>query len=578
MMMLLVTALLLPLVLAALTGLRMLPSGVLLRLLPVAAFPAWLLSLLGDSARTFNFPWLILESRFGLGHSGPAFLFFTASIWLIAGWFAAAYMDGKPGGRRFAFFWLVTLTGNVALVLAGDVPTFYTAFAWMTFAAYGLVVHEGSIQARRAGRVYIILAVLGEGMLVGGLLLALGANDSFLLADTAAAVADSPRRNLILLLLLLGLGVKAGILPLHFWLPLAHPIAPVPASAVLSGVMIKAGLLGWIQLLPGGMGDFHGWSLLLILLGLTTAFYAIVCGLSQRDPKTILAYSSVSQMGIMLTALGIGLAEAAAWRGVVLIVTVYALNHAFCKSALFLGMGLVPRIGRHEARLRNLLLSGLALPALGIAGAPLMGGAVAKYALKLAADGAPTHAAPVLLILLPLSATATTLLLGHFILRVRRQMLDQKRSTPHRGRLAYPWLLALAGSLFGVYFAIPFFAGDMPSSEMSWRGIAEGAWPILAGLLLLHAWFRLSHAAALEVPPGDLIAPIEALIRRQAKWTHWLLSEERFHINFVPVVERLARSREIDRFFGRAELLLRRRETAGFFMFLLVLMLYWLLL
>jgi L-aminopeptidase/D-esterase-like protein len=130
---------------------------------------------------------------------------------------------------------------------------------------------------------------------------------SLAISDAVAALPDSPMRDVTILLLLLGFGLKAGLVPLHVWLPLAHPAAPMPASAVLSGAIIKAGIIGLVRFLPFEAGA-PGWGIALGALGLFGAFYAVAFGVLQRNPKTILAYSSVSQMGVVMAALGFGLA------------------------------------------------------------------------------------------------------------------------------------------------------------------------------------------------------------------------------------------------------------------------------
>jgi len=209
----------------------------------------------------------------------------------------------------------------------------------MTFAAYGVIVHVGSAPARRAGKVYIIMALLGEALLICALLLATAAAGGTDLRQIPAAVAASPLRNLIIALVLTGFGVKAGAVPLHLWHPLAHPVAPTPASAVLSGGMIKAGLLGWLRFLHLGEVVLPEWGALCIAVGLATASYGVVVGLTQDEPKTVLAYSSVSQMGFMLTGIGIGLSAPVAWPAALSAVLLYALHHGLAKGALFLGVG-----------------------------------------------------------------------------------------------------------------------------------------------------------------------------------------------------------------------------------------------
>ena len=303
--------LILPLLLA---GLVLLPAtrrmGMLLA--PWAALPGLAFSLVAPDAYTLDIPWLLLGSRFGLDETGRLFLFFTALLWLTAGLYAHSYLAKDPRRHIFIAFFLATLSGNLGVCLAMDAASFYLTFAVMTFAAYGLVVHEGDAEARRAGRVYLIMAVLGEALLIAGLLLLAGAAQTHFLPEMARAAAmEMP--NLAYALLFLGFGVKAGVPLLHMWLPLAHPVAPTPASAVLSGAMIKAGLLGWLRFLPLGEATVPALGAVILGLGLFAAFFGVVAGLVQRQPKTLLAYSSISQMGLMTLAVGAGSTGGIAW-------------------------------------------------------------------------------------------------------------------------------------------------------------------------------------------------------------------------------------------------------------------------
>lgn len=222
--------------------------GLMLRLAPLAFLPPLLLALGGPSAQVLDLPWLLLGTRLYLDDTGRFFLLFTALTWLAAGVYGQAYMNNDARRRGFWVFFLATQAGNLGVCLAQDAASFYLFFALMTFAAYGLVVHTRTDEAWRAGRVYLAMAVLGEVALVAGLMLAAHVAGSLYIADLGRA----PLPVSAVSLLLLGFGVKVGLPLLHLWLPLAHPVAPVLASAVLSGVMLKAGLLGWLHFLPLG--------------------------------------------------------------------------------------------------------------------------------------------------------------------------------------------------------------------------------------------------------------------------------------------------------------------------------------
>jgi len=552
--------------------------------LPLAALPALVLALIGDSTSSVSLPWLILGSHFGLGGGGPVFLLLTALLWTLAGWYAPGYLGSDPRLRRYAFFHLLTLTGNIGLVLAEDVPGFYATFALMTFASYGLVIHSGSDAARRAGRIYLAVAIMGEALLLAALFLAADAADSWRLQDLGAAVAASPRNHTIIGLALFGFGVKAGLLPVHFWLPLAHPVAPTPASAVLSGAMIKAGLLGWMHVLPLGHGNFPGWGLTVILLGLLAAFYGVACGLAQTEPKANLAYSSISQMGVMTIGIGAGLSDARAWPAIATAVTLYALNHALAKGSLFLGTGVSTACRGASRGQRRLVLAGLSLAALVIAGAPLLGGALAKDALKYPVTGAAEGIVPGLGLMLSLSAVATTVLLGRFLLLIAA---DMRSGPPHHvSRSVWlAWFAALMATVAGAAGAISFYELEVNVSTFQLKAIWSALWPILTGasLLWLHAQRTVrgsvrgqkTFSPTLIIPPGDVVIVLERGVTAWRKIYGRLPGESYWHLNLASYVERIAKSRPTQNFFNHVEIQLKRWETAGM-MLLLLLLSFWL--
>ena len=402
----------------------------------------------------------------------------------------------------FTAFFLATLSGNLGVCLAMDAASFYLTFAVMTFAAYGLVVHEGDAEARRAGRVYLIMAVLGEALLIAGLLLLAGAAQTHFLPEMARAAAmEMP--NLAYALLFLGFGVKAGVPLLHMWLPLAHPVAPTPASAVLSGAMIKAGLLGWLRFLPLGEATVPALGAVILGLGLFAAFFGVVAGLVQRQPKTLLAYSSISQMGLMTLAVGAGLLLPKAWSLLLPAIGLYSLHHGLAKGALFLGVGVAQRFGRN-----GWVMAGLLLPALALAGAPFTSGALAKTQLKAALAGLPTPWPELLAWTLPLAAVGTGLLMARFLLL-----------TPRGGKqndgigLLPPWLVVLTAVA-----ALAWMQADDSTvvAVLSGSGLVSAAWPMLVVALLAYAaWWRGWRGPA--IPPGDVLVWLEraaATLRR----------------------------------------------------------------
>ena len=255
----------------------------IIRLAPWSALPALAAVMWVPSDEIISIPWILLEMYLAMDPTGRLFLLFTSILWLLSGIYAQSYLASDPRRGRFFFFFLLSMAGNFGLIVSQDAVSFYVFFALMSFASYGLVVHNGDSDALQAGRIYIYLVVIGEILLFTAFLLQTWTVDSLLLQD----FSNVRPKAITIGLVLIGFGIKAGALPVHVWLPLAHPAAPTPASAVLSGAMIKAGLLGWLRFLPIGLLAMPGWGTLCIIAGLLAAYYAVAVGVdpaqSQND-------------------------------------------------------------------------------------------------------------------------------------------------------------------------------------------------------------------------------------------------------------------------------------------------------
>jgi len=477
------------------------------RVLPLLPLPALGLALMGPGNWQLELPGLLLGAHWQLDELRQPFLLLTALLWSFAGLFASGYITARR--TSFALYWGLTLSGNLGLVLAGDLVSFYTFFALMTFAGYGLVVHERKPDAFRAGRLYLIMAVLGEMALLAGLILAAGAADSLLLADLPGAIAASADAVLIMALLLCGFGVKAGLPLLHMWLPLAHPVAPTPASAVLSGAMIKAGLLGWLLTLPLGLASYELPGTVLALTGVVASLGAALIGVCQQQAKAVLAYSSISQMGLMTLMLGIALAEPERAHWLLPLIGLYALHHGLAKGAMFLSVGISSPCASVPRGLYWLLL---ALPGLSLAGLPFTSGAHAKLAMKqaLATEGLSLWLAPWLSTLLSAGAVATMVLVLRF-LWLQWQHTNKDGTDPRR---AVGWLLTLVTSL--VLF--PWLAPDLPPAVESvpvdqLNALPALLWPMLLAALLAGGVLKAGMKAPV-LPPGDLMVILEAWVQK----------------------------------------------------------------
>jgi formate hydrogenlyase subunit 3/multisubunit Na+/H+ antiporter MnhD subunit len=489
----------LPLALALCLSIRSLQPGII-RLVPWSAIPALAALVWVAPDEMVSIPWLLLEVHFALDPTGRIFLFFTSVLWLLAGIYAQSYLAADPRRVRFFFFFLMSMSGNLGLIISHDVVSFYVFFALMSFASYGLVVHNSDAEALRAGRVYMVLVVIGELALFAAFVWQTWSVDSLLLKDFSKVRPNA----LIVSLILIGFGIKAGALPVHVWLPLAHPAAPTPASAVLSGAMIKAGLLGWLRFLPIGLMGLPQWGSVCIIAGLLAAYYAVVVGLTQQNPKTVLAYSSISQMGLMTVGLGLAVGWPQTVPNVLPAIGIYAVHHGFAKGVLFLGVGVASAAGDNRPA-RRLAVGGLILAALALAGAPFTSGAVAKTALKSPLSEFQGSWISDLNLLLPLAAVGTTLLMARFIFIIARP--STAHHEPGRG-MWLSWSSTLFLSAAAVWM-LP--VALQPSSLM------KSFWPVCAGTLMSAAVWRVSVRNKTRtvplIPQGDILFVVSRLYK-----------------------------------------------------------------
>jgi hydrogenase-4 component B len=274
------------------------------------------------------------------------FLVPIAGIALCLAPYLHAYMAHVKSDRRW--FWVCLpwlLASMAAVVLAANAQTFLAAWEVMSLTSFVLVLTtHGRAATRRAALIYLGATRAGSACLAGGLLWAYALTGSWTFADwhLHGAPALGPG-----LLILVGVGVKAGMWPFHLWLPLAHPAAPTPVSAVMSGVMVKVGVYAMIRffLLPGPL-DVVALGHLLLALGAVSAFWGVLFALLQHDLKRLLAYSTVENVGLILLAIGCAIvARHAGLPGLSALALGAALfhtwNHGAFKALLFLSAGAV---------------------------------------------------------------------------------------------------------------------------------------------------------------------------------------------------------------------------------------------
>ncbi|MCC5857198.1 MAG: hypothetical protein JJT90_03515 [Ectothiorhodospiraceae bacterium] len=495
-------------------------------MLPLATVPALLLALVPGQGVVLEIaafsPGLII----GMDTAARGFLLPTALVWLLAGWYAAG--PGAVSERQTAFcaLWLAALGGNLLLILSLDLLSFYAGLALMSFAAWGLVVHERSPRALAAGWLYLVMVMLAElGLITAVAWAAVLAGPDTALGFHGIAGSAHP---LMLVLLGLGFGIKLGAFGLHTWLPKAHPVAPVPASAVLSGAMIKAGLLGVWRLQEPGAGAFAPAAEALAVLGFAGAFYGAVMGVASGSPKAMLAWSSVSQMGLAVVVVGLaagaGGSVVSFWPALVILI----VHHGLAKAALFLGTGLMARF---SGPWRRRVWLALWLPALALASAPFTGGFLVKTAVIQAAEGAwnPGWLAPAL----SLSSAATAMLMWRFLWCVRAAPAGNGPVSGERVHWYGPYL-----SLVLLAMLLPWWqagAAGNGAGGLTPGPILNALWPLVLGGLLAVVLASLrrhfpgsGERAAAVALPAQPFHPVRG-VQRWRMLRRLVVQERRLH-------------------------------------------------
>jgi formate hydrogenlyase subunit 3/multisubunit Na+/H+ antiporter MnhD subunit len=283
-----------------------------------------------------------------------------------------------------------------AVLLANDAYAFMVSWETMALSSYFLVTTQHAIpDIRRAGFLYLLIAHVGALAILLSFGVMQGGSWQFTFDALRTAHLAPPWATIAFLLALFGFGAKAGLVPLHVWLPEAHPAAPSPVSALMSGVMLKTAVYGVLRVSFDLLGQPEWWwGLVLLAVGLFSALYGVVFAAAQTDMKRLLAWSSIENLGIIFTGIGLAIVFHGvgmhALGALALIAALYhSLNHAFMKSLLFLGTGAV----LHSTGERNLgRLGGLIhrmpwvawltlIGALAMAGLPPLNGFVSEWLL-----------------------------------------------------------------------------------------------------------------------------------------------------------------------------------------------------
>ena len=315
-------------------------------------------------------------------------------MWGVSLAFSKEYFAHYGHKARYYGFMLLTMFATLGVFLSKDLFTLFIFFEIMSLSSYVWVVQEETEEALKAGVTYLAIAVIGGMVMLMGLFLlnhAVGTMKIHELYGAVQSVWDEKSGQIYTagFLMLFGFGAKAGMYPLHFWLPKAHPVAPAPASALLSGILTKCGILGILILTAQVFVHNLTWGSVILTLGVFGMVTGAVLAVFSINLKRTLACSSVSQIGFILVGIGmqcfLGEENALAVRGTFL----HMVNHSMIKLLLFNLAGVVYmnvhsldlNTVRGFGRKKPFLMAAFLMGALGIGGMPLLNGYISKTLL-----------------------------------------------------------------------------------------------------------------------------------------------------------------------------------------------------
>lgn len=321
-----------------------------------------------------------------------AFLFAMTAI------FSPRYFGKGEHLPRYGFFLLLTFGATMGVFYSADLLTCFCFFEILSLASVFLVVHEQTEKAISAATTYLAVSVFGGLLLFLGIAYLYSITETLFFAELASAMQGklhSVKLWIAGICILLGFGAKAGMFPLHIWLPKAHPAAPAPASALLSGILTKVGVYGILLTVPSVFGNHRAMVWVLLTLAAVTMLLGALLGVFSTDLKRTLACSSMSQIGFILTGIACAVLEPSAFSagGTVL----HMMNHSFIKLTLFMAAGAIYEnahtldlsklrgvcsLRKKEGRAaKSFLALCFLLGSLDIAGVPLFGGYISKTLL-----------------------------------------------------------------------------------------------------------------------------------------------------------------------------------------------------
>jgi len=429
---------------------------------------------------SMGLPWLPWHVRFD-SLSGFFYLIIgigVAAVSLYGPGYVRAYDENQHPFAVLGLFTGLFVAGMLLVLLADDAFFFMIAWELMSVASYFLVAFQHENPAnRRAAFLYLLMAEVGALAIILAFGVLASFSDGFTFAALREAILSSTWASIAFVLALLGFGMKAGIVPVHVWLPEAHPVAPSHISALMSGVMLKVALYGLIRFCYDLLGAVQWqWGVVLVIVGTVSALGGILYAMMQPNLKRLLAYSSVENIGIIFMVLGLsmifmdnGQPQLAALG--FLAALFHAINHALFKNLLFLGAGII----HHQTHELNIdMMGGLIkkmphtsalflIGCMSISSLPLFNGFVSEWLAFQTALQVDVLDNGILRSLIPVAAAALALTAALaaacfvkvfgliFLGQARSRHSEKAIEVRDKGMLAGPALLAGLCFLFGIF-------------------------------------------------------------------------------------------------------------------------------
>lgn len=437
----------------------------------------------GNTIELLNWQLPFGKLKFGLDSLSGLFLIplliLTAAT-SIYGW---KYFGSHKQEKTHWFFFTVLVTGMVLVLLSRNAIAFIFSWEIMSVSSFFLVITDKTNEkTMRAGLIYFITAHFGAALLFVMFFILSGSGGSFDFTSWNNLQLSPAKASLVFILALIAFGTKAGFMPFHIWLPMAHPAAPSHVSALMSGIMIKMGIYGIFRILTF-IGPYQvWWGILLIIIGSVSGILGVLFAIGQHDIKKLLAYHSVENIGIIMLGFGVGVTGSAYGYGLIAFLgfagaLLHVINHAMFKGLLFLGAGSIIRqtgsgeIDQFGGLIKRMPITGILFIAgsIAIAGLPFFNGFISELMIYLSSIFGIVNTSNIVLAFLSVFTGASLALIGGlavacFTKVIGISFLGNERTTftPSVSEVPGAMLLGMillaivcAGIGMGSYFIVP---------------------------------------------------------------------------------------------------------------------------